>query len=112
MFMRKLLMSTGYKSPMCGLGEVFRAFDQFIDISNPKVHSFQLPIQRIEQITEKLIGSWLDNIPQEWFIRCKEQRDLYKNFLLVNQHLTKELLSMLVQSGAFHSWTGHKLTWL
>lgn len=107
----ELMKSTGKQIPMAGLGELFRALDQYIDISDPDNHCFHDVVLMAESIDAALIDTWFQDIPDEWFIDKKTQIATYKHFLMVKKTFLRRLLNIMAQQGAFQSYVGGVLTW-
>jgi hypothetical protein len=106
-----LLGNTGHRFPMSGLGEIFRALDQFIDVSDTENHCFQCPVSLIEQITPDLINSWFDGIPDEWFVEKDNQIAHYIHFIMHNKMLIRQYIAVMAGQGAFHSYLGGDFQW-
>lgn len=94
-----------------GLGEVFRAIELNIDLNDISNHSFQEVVARIESITEDRVDRWLNNIPQEWFTAKQNQIPVYKNFILSQKSLVRNLLQCLANRYAFSNYRGGVLEW-
>jgi hypothetical protein len=110
-FFRKLMASSGSRYPMSGLGEIFRAFDQYIDVSDVSNHCFKSIVQKAATITPEIIDDWLSEIPQEWYSNVIVQRKLYKSFFHQQQKILPVLISNMAKFGAFQSWLGQDLKW-
>lgn len=94
-----------------GLGEVFRAIEPNIDLNDVKNHSFQEVVYKIEGITESLVDEWLDIIPNEWYIAKHLQTNLYKNFILTQKNLVRNIIQTLANRYAFSNYRGGVLEW-
>ncbi|GAA0133904.1 hypothetical protein YSY43_07440 [Paenibacillus sp. YSY-4.3] len=110
-FYRKLMVSSGKRYAMCGLGEVFRALDQHIDVSDSSSHSFVSVYKKICSLTVSQIKDWLDDIPESWFYDHSLQSNLYIDFLVKQIKLLPDLISTMASCGAFSSWRGNELHW-
>jgi hypothetical protein len=109
---KTLMDSNGYGStPMAGLGELFRAVDQFIDVSDNNNHCFYDIVLHAEQITSDLIDTWFIDIPDEWYVDKINQIAHYKHFLLQQKQLLRVLLNIMAKRGAFQSFLGGELEW-
>ncbi|MGE7937351.1 HipA family kinase [Bacillus paramycoides] len=98
--------------PFSGLGKIFRALEQYIDISNPNQHCFQNIVHEIETISPPLINEWLTDIPEEWFVDKTNQIPLYTRFLMQQKDLIRILINHMAMLGAFDSHTGGDLSWI
>ncbi len=106
-----LMNTTGKQVPMGGLGDIFRALDQYIDVSDPNNHCFHDVVLAAESIGDGLIDDWFRDIPNEWFVEQKVQIATYKKFLLEQKNLLRTFLNILAGNGAFQSYIGGALTW-
>ncbi|EOO23510.1 hypothetical protein ICM_05066 [Bacillus cereus BAG1X2-3] len=88
------------------LGEVFKAMEQHIDLTDPTCHSFQPIVNSIERITEVEIQSWLSSIPDEWFVQRLAQSNYYIDFLILHKNIVKILINILYSQGAFTNTLG------
>ena len=93
------------------MGEVFRAIELNIDLNDISNHSFQEVVARIESITEDRVDRWLNNIPKEWFTAKQNQIPVYKNFILSQKSLVRNLLQCLANRYAFSNYRGGVLEW-
>lgn len=106
---KTLVESSG--APMSGLGEVFRALDQFIDVSDNNQHCFYDVVLYAEQITTDLIDTWFQDIPDEWYVDKLTQIAHYKHFLMQQKQLLRVLINIMAKHGAFQSFLGGELEW-
>ncbi|WP_127549645.1 hypothetical protein [Paenibacillus amylolyticus] len=106
-----LVQNSGHSVPMSGLGEVFRALDQFIDVSDPDNHCFYSVVHLVENITSEQIDLWFEGMPSEWFIDRNEQMAYYKFFILNNKNRIRQYISIMASQGAFHSYLGGEFQW-
>jgi hypothetical protein len=110
-WVNSLFRTTGFASPMSGLGDVFRSLDQHIDISNPNDHCFNDIVLLVEKITVQMVDNWLIDIPDEWYIDKVNQISLYKHFLMEQKKLIRNMIVFMAKSGAFQSYLGGDLSW-
>lgn len=108
--LQKFINCSGGK-PMSGLGEIFRAIDQHIDVSDQNAHSFSDVVLKIESITSKMIDGWFSSIPDSWFVDKPSQLHVYKSFILSQKDLIGTLINEMAKYGAFSSHTGGVLYW-
>lgn len=94
-----------------GLGNIFRALDEYVDISDISDHSFIQPLEDVQSINGALITSWLSEIPDAWFIDKPSQIDFYRTFLLNQIKFMPQLIQHLAYTQAFKSYTGGVLNW-
>lgn len=96
-----------------GLGSVFHAIEESIDLTNLSDHSFNEVVYYIENITEDLIDEWLNSVPQEWFVKseAQTQKSYYKYFILKQKDLVRHLLQRLAERKAFTNYLGGALEW-
>lgn len=106
-----LIGNSGHQVPMAGLGEVFRALDQFIDVSDPENHCFNDVVLAVERINPEQIDSWFEGIPDEWYVNKINQIAYYKFFILNNKNRIREYISIMAQQGAFQSYLGGEFKW-
>ncbi|MFK0522298.1 HipA family kinase [Paenibacillus illinoisensis] len=111
MYFRKLIGASGYRFPLSGLGTLFRAIDQHINLEKDSVLPFIQTIELIEQIDKRMVYTWIENIPESWFISYDEQIERYTEFILSKKKMIRELLNTMVYNGAFHSYKGGILPW-
>ncbi|GIN38999.1 protein kinase family protein [Heyndrickxia oleronia] len=98
-------------APLSGLGIMFKAMDQHIDISDPTNHSFMEVVKKIENINSTIIDNWFVDIPDEWFVDKKNQISFYKQYILTKKDIIRILINELAKNRAFDSYTGGELTW-
>lgn len=109
---RLLQVAAGFNGKsFAGMGEVFRALDQFIDVSNPANHCFNDAVLKAERITPQLIDHWMDDIPDDWFVDKGPQIATYKHFIMTKKDMLRTLLNIIAERRAFHSYVGGVLTW-
>lgn len=105
-----LSQSNGYSGIVFpGLGEVFNAMERHIKFnhSNP----FLEIVSKIKSFTRQKLQSYLDNIPLEWFVDEKAQKNLYLNFLMKQKELLPYIINTLYNYGAFSNNLGGNLEW-
>lgn len=99
------------KKPFSGLGIIFRAIDQHIDVSDPEDHSFIDVVSKIESISPSTIDLWFDIIPDEWYVDKRVQKSHYKQFILRQKDIVRGIINELARGSAFSSHTGGELKW-
>jgi hypothetical protein len=99
-------------SPFVGMGIIFRALDQHINVTDPDNHSFQDVVYKIECITPPIINGWFDGIPDEWFVDKATQISSYKQYIMKHKDNIRTLISELFRLNAFQESTGGELNWL
>lgn len=99
--------------PLGGLGEIFNAMEQFVDLSDPENHSFMDVVYLIENINADIIDSWFEDIPDKWFAEKdkEDQMSYYKQFLLKQKNNIRLIIIVLIHYGAFNDYTGGDLQW-
>nr|WP_235858057.1 phosphatidylinositol 4-kinase [Sutcliffiella cohnii] len=98
-------------APLSGLGVMFKALDQHIDVSNPSDHSFMDVVKKIENINTSIIDGWFNNIPGEWYVDKINQISFYKQYILKKKEFIRVLINQLAMNRAFESYTGGELEW-
>ena len=58
-----------------------------------------------------MINSWLDDIPHEWYINEQEQKNYYRNFLLMSKDAVRRIIQVLAENMAFTNYRGGVLKW-
>ncbi|WP_342543335.1 hypothetical protein MHH33_07070 [Paenisporosarcina sp. FSL H8-0542] len=96
---------------LSGFGDIFRALDNYIDVSDINNHSFIEPIKRIKTIDAKLITDWLNDIPDSWYVNKPVQVDFYRSFLLTQIQFMPGIIQHMANTSAFGSRTGGILSW-
>ncbi|MBW7651548.1 HipA family kinase [Anoxybacillus sp. ST4] len=99
-------------SPFVGMGIIFRALDQHINVSDPNNHSFMDVVYKIENITPTMIDEWFKGIPDEWFVEKQNQIAAYKQFLMKQKDIVRIIINELHRMGAFQHYTGGELSWI
>lgn len=99
-------------SPFVGLGIIFRALDQHINVSDPNNHSFMDVVSKIESITPDIISEWFKDIPDEWYIDKPSQIAAYNQFIMKQKDLIRILINDLFKLNAFQETTGGVLNWI
>lgn len=96
---------------LAGLGEIFRAIEQHIDVNDATNHDFSNVVYKIENIGHDIIDSWFKDIPDMWFVDKNNQISLYKKFILTNKHNIRDLINLMISFGAFSNSNGGMLGW-
>ncbi len=94
-----------------GLGDIFRALDGYIDISDINSHCFIEPFKDISSIDGALITTWLDEVPDSWYIDKTIQIEFYRTFILNQMNFLPNIIQHLANTKAFQSYTGGVLNW-
>ncbi|WP_153010070.1 HipA family kinase, partial [Sporosarcina koreensis] len=96
-----------------GLGVVFDAIEQKIDLTNLQQHSFLNVVDRIESISEGLVDDWFNQIPDEWFVKSDRDAQLayYKRFILTQKDLVRFIIQRMADKMAFTNYLGGELQW-
>ncbi|WEY97111.1 HipA family kinase [Bacillus subtilis] len=89
-----------------GLGMIFNAIQSKIDLTDVKNHSFMNIIAEIEHINEHTIDSFFEGIPREWFVEYDLQTTVYKDFLLKQKGLIRNVIQNLMNINAFSNSVG------
>lgn len=98
-------------SPFVGMGIIFRALDQHINVSDPNNHSFMDVVCKIESITPNIISGWFKDIPDEWYEDKASQIAAYSQFIMKQKDLIRILINNLFKLNAFQETTGGVLNW-
>lgn len=94
-----------------GMGEVFRSIESNIDLSDVNDHSFQEVVARIEKISEPMLDTWIQEIPDAWFVDKNAQVGLYKQFILKQKSMVRHLIQNMAARQAFTNFRGGNLQW-
>jgi len=94
-----------------GLGEVFRAIEEYVSLDDLNLHSFQEIVYHIEGISEELIDSWLNNIPEEWFVEKMIQKSYYTHLIMQHKYLIRHFIQCMANRSAFSNFRGGVLNW-
>lgn len=94
-----------------GFGEVFKAIEEHVSLEDLDVHSFQEIVYHIEGISEVLIDSWLNNIPEEWFVEKAIQKSYYTHLIMRHKHLVRYFIQCMANRRAFSNFRGGVLNW-
>jgi hypothetical protein len=94
-----------------GGGIMFRALEQHINLEDLVNHSFLNIVNKIEAIDEKMIDSWIEVIPNEWFVEKEVQVAYYKNFILKQKELIRHIIQFMANNNAFSNYRGGILEW-
>lgn len=94
-----------------GLGGVFKALEDNIDLSDLSNHPFIDVVEKIEEISEEYIDEWLNNIPVVWFVDRDKQISYYKKFILGQKNLIRYFIQHLANQQAFGNYAGGELKW-
>lgn len=94
-----------------GLGEVFRAIELKLDLSNVADHPFQDVIENIELISEETIDNWMSEIPIEWYVDKDIQIGYYKYYILKQKSIIRYIIQRLAERKAFTNFRGGELKW-
>ncbi|WP_243289291.1 HipA family kinase [Clostridium perfringens] len=95
----------------CGAGKIFKVLEQYIDLENIDAHSFLNVVAKIMSINEEMIDTWMDNIPDEWYIDKELQISYYKHFILKQKDVVKHIIQSLAFHDAFTNYKGGLLKW-
>lgn len=94
-----------------GLGSMFNALEDSIDLTVLDNHSFMDIVEKIESITEEFLDECLNIIPNEWFVNKDWQVACYKKFILEHKNLLRYFIQHLADKQAFSNYTGGELKW-
>ncbi len=94
-----------------GMGEVFRSIEDNIDLTDVSDHSFQGIVDQIESIRIDNVDEWMNEIPDEWYISKTDQITYYKQFLMNQKNLVRDLIQRLALRQAFSNYRGGVLEW-
>ena len=94
-----------------GLGVIFDAMQNNIDLQNLELHPFRNVVFDIEAITEELLDTWFSYIPNEWYIDKSFQIAIFKNYILKQKNLIRYFIQRLVERNAFSNYLGGSLLW-
>lgn len=94
-----------------GFGDIFKALNQYIDVSEIDSHNFIQPMNKISTITGVEIDYWLSQIPNEWFVEEDKQKNFYKEFLLNQIQLLPNIIQYVASTGGFENYRGGLLQW-
>jgi hypothetical protein len=96
---------------LSGMGIIFQAVEQYVDVADPNNHSFIEPVYALENLSQNKINSWLESIPDEWYIDKQNQITSHSDFILAQKGKIRYLIECLVNNGAFSNTTGGVLNW-
>ncbi|OCA87484.1 hypothetical protein A8F95_08470 [Bacillus wudalianchiensis] len=94
-----------------GLGEVFRAIENNIELENVSNHSFQDAVSCIEGLSEAVVDEWFSAIPNTWFVDKNSQIAYYKYFIMKQKDLVRFIIQRLADREAFSNFRGGVLEW-
>ncbi|MER2039680.1 MAG: hypothetical protein ABS944_16155 [Solibacillus sp.] len=94
-----------------GFGDIFKALDQHIDLTDINNHSFIEPMERINSITPNHIENWLNQIPKEWYVDEVNQRVFYRNFIMHQIQALPHIIQYVAFTRGFENYTGGILKW-
>ncbi|QCT01463.1 hypothetical protein E6C60_0742 [Paenibacillus algicola] len=94
-----------------GMGRVFRAIQENIDLTNPSDHSFLSVIYEIECLSEATLDGWFSEIPDEWYVDKANQIGLMKHFLLHQKNNLRAIIQQMAEREAFINFRGGMLQW-
>lgn len=93
------------------LGVIFKALEQYIDLSNVEHHSFTDIIYQMENLNPEVIARWLLTIPDEWYVNKPMQQKLYLKFLISNKMNVRKIIEILHAFNVFNNTVGGTLLW-
>lgn len=94
-----------------GAGSVFNSIQSTIDLTNIDSNPFRDIVSLIEGISGTVIDSWLNQIPNTWYTDEARQKTMYKNFLLEQKKLLRNLIQQMAVRKAFTNYLGGDLLW-
>lgn len=92
-------------------GVVFNSLEESINLENMEDHSFKDIVMKIIDIDENMIESWMNNIPNEWYIDKVVQVSYYKKFILKQKEIVKDIIQNLAIKKIFTRYEGGILKW-
>lgn len=92
-------------------GTVFNSLEENINLENTEDHSFKDIVIKIMDIDENMIESWMNNIPDEWYIDKVVQVSYYKKFILKQKEIVKDIIQNLANKKVFTKYEGGILKW-
>lgn len=106
------LLNLGMRTGLfAGFGEIFKAIEGYVDLTDPDNHSFIDVVERIESIDEPLLDSWFEEIPDEWYVDKKSQIAEHKNYILRQKDYIRFFVQHLASNRAFSNYRGGVLKW-
>ncbi|PAD39832.1 HipA family kinase [Terribacillus sp. 7520-G] len=96
---------------MDGLGTVFRAIENRVDLSDIDNHSFMEVVSRIESINSDMLIEWFNEIPDAWYVDKGNQIGIYSQFILRQKLHVRHLIQEMARYGAFTNYRGGVLNW-
>lgn len=111
-YVNKYLMYSPNEGFMGGLGEVFRAIESKVELSECINHSFKSIVHEIESISETDVDEWFKDIPDSWFKDKNNQIGFYKHFILKQKDIVRHLIQIMAERRAFTNYRGGDLQWI
>ena len=68
-------------------------------------------ISKIESITDEDLDSIFESIPDEWFISRELQINYYREFILNQKKIVRDIIQVLAYKDAFTNYRGGLLEW-
>ncbi|MFS0780108.1 HipA family kinase [Bacillus sp. 1P06AnD] len=110
-YARSFLVVNFNQGYLNGMGTVYNAIEEHINVSDMVNHSFLEVVHKIEQIDENLVESWLESVPDVWYVNKEYQKRLYKQYILTHKVLVRYIIQDLLNRGAFSNSIGGVLKW-
>ena len=101
----------GHARPFNTAGEVFKAVEPHIDLSDIDNHSFVEPVSKVEQLTPEFILNFFEGIPDEWIDGGQSQIRSYSNFIYRQSNLIRDIIQKMTTLNAFSNYRGGLLNW-
>ncbi|UQF23590.1 hypothetical protein PML95_07605 [Vagococcus lutrae] len=102
---------TNHVNPFNLAGEVFKAIEQHVDLSDNTDHSFIEPVYKIERLNQQSILNFFSGVPSEWIAGGQTQIKSYSNFMYRQSRLLRDIIQRMATLGAFSNYRGGLLNW-
>ncbi|WJP98448.1 HipA family kinase [Macrococcus bovicus] len=93
------------------LGEVFKAMEQHVDLTDVDNHDFMEIVEKVENLDRQLIRDFFNDIPDEWFQDKNTQINYFVDFLMIHKENIKIILQYFADHGYFTNYRGGALVW-
>jgi hypothetical protein len=94
-----------------GFGEVFRAIEDYVDLDDPKNHSFIEVVEHIEDLDGNTVDDWFADIPDSWFVEKSNQIAFYKRYIMEQKQVVRYIIQEMANRRAFSNFRGGILQW-
>lgn len=97
--------------PFNSAGEIFKAIESHVDLSDLAHHSFTPFYQKLQKLNQSTLTNMISDIPNEWIVGGQLQIKNYIDFIMRQIDILPLILQRMASLNAFSNYRGGELLW-